>query len=102
MTRNSQLYIVLLALVARHLLLAKADVDVESQKEHVLSVLREIEEVAKDVRDKIESAYKQRCDPDTLDGCGNKNYNDCSSEFPNPTCSCKSTSDCKYGREYDV
>jgi hypothetical protein len=83
----------MLAYADRHFLLVHAD------DELARSILGHMEDVAKNMRDEIERVYTQRCYSDTLQNCGSKNYNDCSSEFPNPEGSKVSIDKCKCGCE---
>lgn len=63
------------------------------EEEIARTFLRKMEDLAKEIRNEIINANKLRCE--SLQECGGKNYNDCSSEFPNPTCSNNPTSLCK-------
>ena len=90
------LFVFFLAFTGRHFLLVHAD---GSDDELARSILGDMEDVAKNMRDEIERVYTRRCYSDTLQNCGSKNYNDCSSEFPNPTGSKISTDKCECGCE---
>ena len=90
------LFVFLLAYADRHFVLVQADAGSDDEAR---SILREMEDVAKNIRDKIERVYTMRCNSDTLLTCGSKNYNDCSSEFPNPEGSKVSIDKCKCGCE---
>ena len=90
------LIVFLLAYADRHFVLVQADAESEYEAR---SILRGMEYVAKNIRDEIERVYTMRCNSDTLLNCGSKNYNDCSSEFPNPTGSNVSTDNCECGCE---
>lgn len=90
------LFVFLLAYTGRHFVLVQADAGSDDEAR---SILRDMEVVAKNIRDEIERVYTKRCYSDTLQNCGSNNYNDCSSEFPNPTGSKVSIDKCKCGCE---
>ncbi|KAL7442600.1 hypothetical protein ACHAXH_006708 [Discostella pseudostelligera] len=99
--KNSLLNLFVLSFATLHShLLVNADAGLDEAI--VRSILGHFEDEAKMVRDEIERAYMLRCDSDTLSDCGSNNYNDCSSAFPNPTCSKISTSDCGCGLNIDT
>ena len=56
------------------------------QENKVENILRAMEDDVKDFRDELEEVYKKRCDSQTFSSCIRKNYNDCSSAFPNKQC----------------
>jgi len=98
MIKISLLALFVLAFATPHSqLLANADAGLDEAI--VRSILGDMEDEVKKFRDEIERAFMLRCDSDTLSDCGSNNYNDCSSAFPNPTCSKISTSDCGCGCE---
>ena len=49
-------------------------------------ILEKMEVDVKAFRDILEEVYKKRCDSQTFSSCIRKNYNDCSSAFPNKQC----------------
>lgn len=82
---TSLLPIFFFAIATRQFLRARAiilDEDIDAVK----VIFDHFATVAKDLRDEIELVYKERCDYGTLSDCDRNNYNDCSSEFPNPQC----------------
>ena len=50
------------------------------------NILLAMEDDVKAFRDELEEVYKKRCDSQTFSSCIRKNYNDCSSAFPNKQC----------------
>ena len=57
--------------------------DQENKAENILLAM---EDDVKAFRDILEDVYKKRCDSQTFSSCIRKNYNDCSSAFPNKQC----------------
>jgi hypothetical protein len=58
-----------------------ADQEYEAER-----ILRDMEIRVKELRDEIESVYKERCESRTYDDCIGNNYDDCVSTFPNQQC----------------
>ena len=57
------------------------------QENEAKGILEKMEDDVKAFRDKLEEVYKKRCDSQTFSSCfRKKNYNDCSSAFPNKQC----------------
>ncbi len=56
------------------------------QENNFKSVLKKMESDVLALRDEIERVYQYRCNLSTLDSCGNNNYNDCTSKYPNEEC----------------
>ena len=55
-------------------------------EQEAVGILEKMEYDVKAFRDKLEEVYKKRCDSQTYSSCIRKNYNDCSSAFPNKQC----------------
>ncbi|KAL3768132.1 hypothetical protein ACHAWU_002690 [Discostella pseudostelligera] len=103
---TSLLPIFFFAIATRQFLRARAiilDEDIDAVK----VIFDHFATVAKDLRDEIELVYKERCDYGTLSDCDRNNYNDCSSEFPNPQCFDEenfnlTSSECECGINWDT
>jgi len=56
------------------------------QENKVENILLAMEVDVKAFREQLEKVYTKRCDSQTFSSCIRKNYNDCSSAFPNKQC----------------
>ena len=63
-----------------------ANAQTREQVDEAKGILEKMEDDVKAFRDKLEEVYKKRCDSQTYSSCIRKNYNDCSSAFPNKQC----------------
>jgi hypothetical protein len=63
-----------------------ATAQTHDQEIEAKNILLSMEKEAKGLRDKLEEVYKKRCDSQTFSSCFGRNYNDCSSAFPEQEC----------------